>query len=81
MFAILGMPDHIVPDCLALGLFGLFVIALVALGVMAIDWTWKGLDLIDEVQKGNMAAGIVMLSVVLGLCYAMAKVAVAIIGG
>lgn len=80
MFALLGMPEHVLSDCLALVLFGVFVIGLVAFGVKVADWVWGDLDLEKEVQKGNVAAGIVMAAVIVGLCIAMAIVAGHIIG-
>ena len=76
----LGLPTHFGSDLLAVVVFGIIAVALVAFGTKVIDWIWKKLDLEEQVQAGNLAAGVVMGSVVIGLCYVMAQVVVAIIG-
>lgn len=83
MFAItyLGLPESTLPDLFAVVLFGVASVFVVALGVMGADWAWKKLDLEEQVQKGNIAAGMVMVALILGYCYVMATVAKAIIGG
>lgn len=75
-----GLPDHFLSDLVAVTLFGFVLCLMVGFGCKFIDWAWRKLDLEEQVQKGNVAAGIVMASVVIGLCYAMAHVVAAIIG-
>lgn len=81
MNAILGLPEHTLSDLAATAMFGVVAVLLVAFGCKVADWVWRQLDLEEQVQKGNIAAGIVMASCVLGFCYVMATVAKAVIGG
>lgn len=75
-----GLPTYIVSDLLALALFGLVLVVFVAFGTKLADRIWTKLDLEQEVQKGNVAAGIVKAALIIGLCLAIAMVAMAIIG-
>ena len=77
---ILGLPEHFGADMLAVALFGVALVMLVSFGCKFCDWVWRKLDLEEQVQKGNIAAGIVMGSLVIGLCYALATVVAAILG-
>ena len=77
----LGLPTHFHTDMLAVVAFGLVLVLLVGFGLKAVDrWCWRTLDLEEQVQKGNMAAGIVMGATIIGLCYAVAQVISGIIG-
>ena len=78
MFAI--VPDHLGSDLVCVLVFGVLLILLVGFGLKAVDWAWKKLDLEEQVQKGNLAAGVVMAATVLGFCYAAASVVKAIAG-
>jgi len=60
--------------------FGCLLVLLVGFGLRFIDWIWEKLDLEEQVQKGNIAAGIVMGSCVLGMCYAVSTVIKSIAG-
>ncbi len=76
-----GVPDHFWSDMLCVFLFGLLLIVLVGFGLKVIDFIWKKLNLEEQVEKGNIAAGIVMGSCVIGLCHALATVVKSITGG
>jgi uncharacterized membrane protein YjfL (UPF0719 family) len=77
----LGLPEHIVADLLAAVLFGVVLVLVVGFGVKFIDkFAWKELDLEEQVQKGNVAAGIVMGMTILGAFLAVAWVVRGILG-
>ena len=75
------MPEHFSSDLLAVGIFGVVLVLLITFGVKLADYLWKKVDLEGEVAKGNVSAGIVMAAMILGMCYALSRVVVAIIGG
>lgn len=77
---ILGLPTHIGADLLSVVLFGIVGILLVAFGLIVIDYLWKKLNLQEQVERGNVAAGIVKAACILGLSYYVAQVIRAIIG-
>ena len=74
-----GLPDHILGDLVAAFAFGLVVILLCVLGYKGIDWALRGVDFDRELAKGNVAVGIVCAGIILGICYAVSSVVVAII--
>jgi hypothetical protein len=74
------LPEHFGSDMLACGLSGMQLIFLVGFGCLFIDFIWRKLDLIDQVQKGNIAAGIVLGCTVIGLFISVALVMTCILG-
>lgn len=80
MFAMLTVPDHLGSDLVCVLAFGAALILLVAFGLKVIDFLWRKLDLEEQVQKGNISAGIVMGSCVIGMCYAVGQVIRSITG-
>ncbi|MBY0460270.1 MAG: DUF350 domain-containing protein [Gemmataceae bacterium] len=52
---------------LAAALFGLLGIALLALGFKVVEWVTPKLNVEDELAKGNIAVGVVVAAVVLGV--------------
>jgi uncharacterized membrane protein YjfL (UPF0719 family) len=80
-YGFLGLPTHVGGDLLACLLFGILAILAVTYGTKFFDWKYKKVDFEAEIQKGNMAAALVIGSVVLGICYVMATVVKAITSG
>lgn len=76
----LGLPEHFLADMLAMIGFGVVLVLIVGFGLKVADFIWRKLDLEEQVQKGNIAAGIVMGATVLGFCYAVAHLLVGILG-
>lgn len=74
-----SLPAHLGGDLLAAAAFGLLVILMVIGGYMLFDWASK-VDFEAELAKGNIAVGIVVAATILGICYAVTHVVVAIIG-
>ena len=68
------LPDHLLSDLICAACFGFLLILVVSLGVKLADYLWRKLDLEEQVQKGNIAAGIVMGFTVFGLAIAVAIV-------
>lgn len=76
----LGLPEHFGSDLLAAIAFGIVLVFMVSFGCRLGDYVWKHLDLEAQVHQGNLSAGLVMASLIFGLCYAMSQVIVAILG-
>lgn len=77
----INLPDHLFSDLVCTLLFGVLLIMLIGFGVKMVDWIWTKIDLEEQVQNGNIAAGIVMGSAIVGLCVSLAIVVRGIIGG
>jgi uncharacterized membrane protein YjfL (UPF0719 family) len=76
----LTLPDHLPSDLVCAGCFGLLLVLIVAFGVKLCDFLWRRLDLEEQVQKGNVAAGIVMGSMIFGFCVSVGMVIRGILG-
>ncbi len=76
----LGLPEHVFGDMVAIFLFGVVAAVVLAFGTLGFDWAWRKVDLQDEVKKGNVAAAITIASVVLGLAFVMGMTVKAVIG-
>ena len=74
-----GLPSHIWMDMAAAFAFGLVVILLVVIGYKSVDWALRRVDFDAELSKGNVAVGIVVASIVIGISLAVSNVVVAII--
>ena len=74
-----GLPSHFWTDLVAAFAFGLLVILLVILGYKLIDWALRGVDFDVELTKGNMAVGIVVAAIVIGIALSVSNVVVAIL--
>ena len=77
---VFSLPDGFLGDLLASFGFGLVAVLVVVLGFKLFDKLTPGCQFMPEVQKGNIAAAVVSSAVILGLCYAVAHIAPAIIG-
>ena len=77
----LGLPPHFLTDLAVTFGFGVLVILLVVLGYLAFDAALRRVDFNAELNKNNTSVGLVVAATILGICYAVTKVAVAIIGG
>src|SRR5580700_8040503 len=76
---ILSLPDHFLGDVVSAFCFGLLAILLVVLGFKVFDWLTPRCNFQDEINKGNMSAGVIIGSVILGICYVIAQVLTAIV--
>jgi putative membrane protein len=74
-----GLPSHFWMDLVAAFAFGLLVIVLVLLSYKVIDWALRGVDFDAELTKGNMAVGVVVAAIVLGMSLSVSQVVVAIV--
>lgn len=74
-----GLPSHFWTDMVAAFAFGLLVIGLVTLGYKMIDWFLKGVDFDAELTKGNMAVGVVVAAIIIGIAISVSNVVVAIL--
>lgn len=75
----LSLPDHILGDLVAATAFGLVTVLLSIFAYKLIDWALKGVEFDKELAKGNLAVGVFCAAIVLGICYAVSSVVVAII--
>jgi uncharacterized membrane protein YjfL (UPF0719 family) len=75
------LPDYLLTDLIATVAFGVVAILLIVLGYVTFDKLTPKLDFDDLLNKGNMALAIVVGSFILGLCYVVARVVAAILGG
>jgi len=75
-----GLPEHFGADALVLVLFGFLAAGVMILGTLGFDWAWRKVDIQAEVQKGNVAAAIVMASVIIGMSVVMAFTVKAVVG-
>jgi uncharacterized membrane protein YjfL (UPF0719 family) len=74
-------PDHLLTDLICALVFGVLLVLLIGFGTKLVDLIWTKIDLQEQVQKGNLSAGIVMGSTIIGLCVGLAIVLKSIIGG
>jgi putative membrane protein len=75
------LPDYLLTDLIATVAFGVVAILLIVLGYITFDKLTPKLDFDDLLNKGNTALAIVVGSFILGLCYVVARVVAAILGG
>jgi len=75
------LPDYLLTDLVSTVAFGVVAILLIVLGYVTFDKLTPKLDFDDLLNKGNMALAIVVGSFILGLCYVVARVVAAILGG
>ncbi|MGD0258977.1 MAG: DUF350 domain-containing protein [Verrucomicrobiota bacterium] len=75
------LPDYLLTDLVATVAFGVVAILLIVLGYITFDKLTPKLDFDDLLNKGNTALAIVVGSFILGLCYVVARVVAAILGG
>lgn len=75
----LGLPAHFMGDVLASVIFGLVLLVLMAVGYKFVDWTLKGVDFDMELSKNNIAVGIVVASIIMGVCYGVSNIVAAIL--
>ena len=66
-----GLPEHFFSDVLAVLIFGFTGVLVVTTGTLLFDWGWRKVELQKEVKNGNISAGIVIGSVVIGLSILM----------
>jgi uncharacterized membrane protein YjfL (UPF0719 family) len=79
------MTTHLSTDFLVdfavTGAFGVLAIVLVVFGYWVFDKLTPKLHFDDNLCKGNVAAAIVIGSFILGICYVVAHVVTAVVGG
>ena len=74
-----SLPTHFLSDILASFVFGLVLIVLVVIGYKLVDWALKGVNFDVELSKNNLTVGIVVASIILGICYGVSNVVAAIL--
>jgi putative membrane protein len=74
-----SLPDHFLGDIVAAFCFGLVAILLVVLGFKVFDWLTPRCHFQEEINKGNVSAGLIISSVILGISYVIAQVLASII--
>ena len=77
----LHLPDYLLGDLLATVAFGIVAILLIVVGYITFDRLTPKLNFDELLNKGNVALAIVVGSFILGLCYVIARVVSAILGG
>jgi putative membrane protein len=75
------LPEFFFSDLLVTVAFGIVSILLIVLGYVTFDKLTPKLDFNDLINKGNLALAIVVGSFILGLCFVVARVVSAILGG
>jgi len=75
------LPDYFLGDLVSTCAFGLVAILLIVIGYKVFDRMTPQLDFNDLIKKGNLAMAIVVGSFILGLCFVVAHVVSAILGG
>jgi uncharacterized membrane protein YjfL (UPF0719 family) len=75
------LPDYFLGDLVATFAFGVLAIVLIVIGYTTFDKLIPKLDFSELIAKGNMSMGIVVGSFIIGLCYVIAHVVAAIVGG
>jgi putative membrane protein len=75
------LPDYFLADLAVTFAFGIIAIFLLVLGYKMFDRLTPKLHFDDNLRNGNVAAAIVIGSFLLGLCYVIAHVISAILGG
>jgi putative membrane protein len=76
-----NLPDYFFTDLASTAAFGLLAILLVVVGYKVFDKLTPKLDFDDLLIKNNLSMAIVIGSFILGLCYVIARVVSAILGG
>ena len=77
----LHLPPYIVGDLISTFVFGLVAILLIVIGYKVFDKLTPRLDFDGLLKNGNMAMAVVIGSFIIGLCYVVAHVVSAILGG
>jgi putative membrane protein len=77
----LHLPDYILGDLIATFVFGLVAILLIVIGYKVFDKLTPRLNFDELLKSGNIAMAIVIGSFIIGLCYVVAHVVSAILGG
>jgi putative membrane protein len=77
----LHLPDYILGDLIATFVFGLVAILLIIIGYKVFDKLTPRLNFDELLKNGNIAMAIVIGSFIIGLCYVVAHVVSAILGG
>ncbi len=75
------LPEYFPIDIAVTAAFGCLAILLIVLGYKVFDKLTPKLNFDENLAKGNIAAAIVIGSFILGLCYVVAHVVSAIVGG
>ena len=75
------LPDYFAGDLVSTFAFGILAIVLIIFGYWTFDKFTPKLDFSDLIAKGNLSMGIVVGSFIIGLCYVIAHVVAAIVGG
>lgn len=76
-----NLPDYFLTDIVVTVAFGIVAIFLIVFGYVVFDKLTPKLDFNELLSKGNVALGIVVGSFIIGLCYVVARVVAAILGG
>lgn len=74
-----GLPSHFLTDLVAAAAFGLLSIVLIILGYKVVDWALRGVCFDTELAKGNMAVGVVVAAIIIGISISVSNVVVAIL--
>jgi putative membrane protein len=74
------LPEYFAMDIAVTAAFGVLAILLVVLGYKIFDWLTPKISFDDTINKGNVAAAVLIGSFILGLCYVIAHVVSAIVG-
>jgi len=75
------LPEYFLSDIVATIAFGVVAILLVVLGYKVFDRLTPKLPFDELLKNGNIALAIVIGSFILGVCYVVAHVVTAIVGG
>ena len=75
------LPEYFLSDIVATIAFGVVAILLVVLGYKVFDRLTPKLPFDELLKNGNIALAIVIVSFILGVCYVVAHVVTAIVGG
>ena len=75
------VPEYFLMDFCVTAAFGLLAVILIVFGYWVFDKLTPKLHFDDNLCKGNIAAAIVIGSFILGVCYVVAHVVTAVVGG
>jgi len=75
------LPEYFAMDIATTAAFGVLAILLVVLGYKIFDWLTPKIAFDETLNKGNLATAIVIGSFIIGLCYVVAHVVAAVVGG
>ncbi len=75
------LPEYLLGDLAATVAFGVVAILLVLVGYKLFDRITPKLPFDEQIKNGNIALAIVVGSFFLGVCYVIAHVVAAILGG